>query len=108
MFERKPPIRSTQEDVAELAEEIDRFVVGLGEQVDSIQDAQLARASSEVSNLARQLSKDAERLGYPSMALSAKGVALAAEDDVAEELKETILELTEIAQRVRRGHRGAA
>ena len=108
MFDRKPPIRSTQEDVAELAEEIDRFVVRLGERIDSLQDAQLAGAATEVSSLARQLSKEAERLGYPSMALSAKGVAMAAEDDIVEELKETILELTEIAQRIRRGHRGAA
>jgi hypothetical protein len=108
MFDRKPPIRSTQEDVAELADQIDRFVIGLGERIDAIQDAELARASTRVSALARALSADAERLGYPGMALSAKGVAMAAEDDVPDELQETIRELTEIAQRVRRGHRGAA
>ena len=108
MFDHKPPIRSTQEDVAELAEDIDRFVIGLAERIDEIQDAELARSVTQVSNLARSLSKDAERLGYPSMALSAKGVAMAAEDSLPDELQETIRELTEIAQRVRRGHRGAA
>lgn len=108
MFERKPPIRSTQEDIPELAEDIDRFVIGLAERIDSIQDAELAGSSTQVSSLARQLSTDAERLGYPGMALSAKGVAMAAEDGVVEELQETIVELTDMSQRIRRGHRGAA
>ncbi len=108
MFERKPPIRSTQEDIVELAEDIDRFVIGLAERIDSIQDAELAQKSSEVAELARTLAREADRLGYPGMAMSAKGVAHAAEDAKADELQETIIELTEIAQRIRQGHRGAA
>ena len=108
MFERKPPIRSTQEDIPELAEDIDRFVIGLAERIDSIQDSELAGSAKQVSDLARRLSTDAERLGYPGMALSAKGVAMAAEDGLASELQETIIELTDLAQRIRRGHRGAA
>ncbi len=108
MFERKPPIRSTQEDVVELAEEIDRFVIGLAERIDAIQDAELARKPDEVAQLARTLSQHADRLGYPGMAMSAKGVAMAAEDDAPADLQETIIELTELAQRIRQGHRGAA
>lgn len=108
MFERKPPIRSTQEDVVELADDLDRFVVGLAERIDAIQDAELARKQSEVAALARLLANDADRLGYPGMASSAKGVAMAAEDDQPAELQETVAELTDIAQRVRQGHRGAA
>lgn len=108
MFERKPPIRSTQEDVVELAEDIDRFVVALGERIDAIQDAELAHKLGEVAELARTLGADADRLGYPSMAMSAKGVVMAAEDDAGDELQETIVELTDLAQRVRQGHRGAA
>jgi len=108
MFERKPPIRSTQEDVVELAEDIDRFVIGLAERIDAIQDAELADKPGETAELARLLSNDADRLGYPGMAMSAKGVAHAAEDDQRDELQETIVELTEMAQRIRQGHRGAA
>lgn len=108
MFEQKPPIRSTQEDVPELADDIDRFVIGLAERIDSIQDAEVAGKSAEVAELARTLSNDADRLGYPGMAMSAKGVAMAAEDAQIDELQETVLELTEIAQRIRKGHRGAA
>lgn len=108
MPELKPPIRSTQEGVIELSEDIDRFVIGLAERIDSIQDVELAGKSAEVAELARILSTDSDRLGYPAMALSATGVALAAEDDRADVLQETVIELTEIAQRIRQGHRGAA
>jgi hypothetical protein len=108
MFERKPPIRSTQEDVVELAEDIDRFVIGLAERIDAIQDAELAQEPFRVSQRARSLAIEADRLGYPGMAMSAKGVALAAEDGLLEDLQETVIELTELAQRIRQGHRGAA
>jgi hypothetical protein len=108
MFERKPPIRSTQEDVAELAEDIYRFVIGLAERIDSIQDAELADQPEEISKFARGLSSEAERLGYPAMSQSAEAVAQAAEHDEPDALKDTIVELTDLAQRVRRGHRGAA
>lgn len=108
MFELKPPIRSTHEDIIELAEDIDRFVIGLAERIDSIQDAELASKTGEVAELARMLSTESDRLGYPSMAMSAKGVAMAAEDDLSDALQETIIELTELAQRIRQGHRGAA
>ena len=108
MFDRKPPIRSTQEDIAEMAEEIDRFVIGLGERIDEIQDAEMASCIEEVSTRARLLSTDAERLGYPVLARAAKSAAMAAEDKKTDELQESVFELTDLVQRVRRGHRGAA
>lgn len=108
MFERKPPIRSTQEDVAELAEDLDRFVIGLAERVDAIQDAEMARSWPDVALIARTLGNDAERLGYPAMAQNAKNVAMAAEDAKVEVLQEAVIDLTDLAQRIRRGHRGAA
>lgn len=108
MFERKPPIRSTQEDVAELAEDLDRFVIALAERIDQIQDAELASSWPDVASLARTLANDAERLGYPGMALSAKNVAMTAEDEKSDVLQDAIIDLTDLAQRVRRGHRGAA
>ena len=108
MFERKPPIRSTQEDVVELAEEIDLFVIGLAERIDAIQDAELAQQPSVVSKLARSLAREADRLGYPGMAMSAKGVSLGAEDGLIDDLQQAVVELTGLAQRIRQGHRGAA
>jgi hypothetical protein len=108
MFENKPPIRSTQEDIADLAEDINRFVIGLGERIDAIQDAELASDFRLLGELARGLADDAERTGYPSLAQAAKVVALAAGDAKPEAVQEADFELTELAQRVRRGHRGAA
>ena len=108
MFERKPPIRSTQEDVAELADELERFVIALAERIDAIQDAELAASWPDVASLSRILAKDADRLGSPGMAQSARSVAMSAEDNKTEALQDAIVELTELAQRIRRGHRGAA
>ena len=108
MFEHKPPIRSTQEDVAELAEDLDRFVIALAERVDAIQDAELAASWPDVASLARTLANDAERLGYPGMALCARSVAMTAEDAKTDELQDAIVDLTDLSQRIRRGHRGAA
>jgi hypothetical protein len=108
MFERKPPIRSTQEDIAEMAEEIDRFVIRLGERIDEIQDAELAGCIDDVAAYARILATDAERLGYPDMAQGARLVATSAEDRKSDAMQESIFELTDLVQRVRRGHRGAA
>jgi HPt (histidine-containing phosphotransfer) domain-containing protein len=108
MFEQKPPIRSTQEDVIELADDINRFVIGLSEQIDSIQDAELTNDYRQMADLAGTLARDAERLGYPALAQMARTVASAAEDAKPEAVQEANFELTELAQRVRRGHRGAA
>lgn len=108
MFERKTPIRSTQEDVRELAEEIDRFVVGLAERIDAIQDAELMSAHANLVLHAHALAEDASRLGYPVLSQMARSAMLAAEDDKSDHIRDTVAELTELAQRVRLGHRGAA
>ena len=108
MLENKPPIRSTQEDVAELADELERFVIALAERIDAIQDAEMAACWPDVASLSRMLAKDADRLGYPGMAQSARSVAMSAEDNKTEALQDAIVELTELAQRIRRGHRGSA
>jgi hypothetical protein len=108
MSERKPPIRSTQEDVPELLQAIDRFVIGLAERIDSIQDAELLSNHGELGRLAGLLAADADRLGYPSLAMVARNAVSAATDGKRDALQDAVTELTEIAQRVRQGHRGAA
>jgi hypothetical protein len=80
MSERKPPIRSTQEDVPELVQAIDRFVIGLAEQIDAIQDAELIGGHAQVARLAGVLATDADRLGYPGLALVARNAISAATD----------------------------
>jgi hypothetical protein len=108
MSERKPPIRSTQEDVPELVAAIDRFVIGLAERIDAIQDAELVARFDDVGQMAGQLARDAERLGYPGLGQIARNAVAAAADAKRDALQEAVIELTDIAQRVRQGHRGAA
>lgn len=108
MSERKPPIRSTVEDVPELVQAIDRFVIGLAERIDSIQDAELQSDHFGLGRLAGQLALDADRLGYPGLATVARNAGAAATDGKRDALQEAVVELTEIGQRVRQGHRGAA
>jgi hypothetical protein len=108
MSERKPPIRSTQEDVPELVQAIDRFVIGLAERIDAIQDAELAGTPAEVARLAGGLASDADRLGYPGLALVSRNAISAASDGKRDAIQDAVIELTELAQRVRQGHRGAA
>ena len=108
MSERKPPIRSTQEDVPDLVQAIDRFVIGLAERIDAIQDAELLASHGQLGRLAALLATDADRLGYPALALVARNAVSAATDGKRDALQDSVIELTEIAQRVRQGHRGAA
>ena len=109
MFERKPPIRSTQEDVPELAGDIDRFVIGLAERIDAVQDAELAGQLEILMQLAGELATESDRVGYPDMAQRAREVAGARRRREARRtIQESVVELTDLAQRIRRGHRGAA
>lgn len=108
MSERKPPIRSTQEDVPDLVQAIDRFVIGLAERIDAIQDAELEASLADLGRLAGTLAADADRLGYPGLAQVARNAVSAATDGKRDAVQDAVSELTEIAQRVRQGHRGAA
>lgn len=108
MSERKPPIRSTQEDVPDLVQAIDRFVIGLAERIDAIQDAELQARLADLGRLAGGLAADADRLGYPALAQVARNAVSASTDGKLDAVQDSVVELTEIAQRVRQGHRGAA
>lgn len=108
MSERKPPIRSTQEDVPDLVQAIDRFVIGLAERIDAIQDAELQASLAELGRLALALAGDADRLGYPGLAQVARNAVSASADGKRDAVQDAVFDLTEIAQRVRQGHRGAA
>jgi hypothetical protein len=108
MAEHKTPIRSTQEDVPDLVQAIDRFVIGLAERIDAIQDAELQSSTGEIARLAGLLASESDRLGYPGLALVARNAVSASTDGKCDALQDAVAELTEIAQRVRQGHRGAA
>ncbi len=106
--DRLSPIRSTREDDAEVAPAIDRFVVGLGEWIDDLQDAHAAGNLAGVRSLADAHAEEAAQLGYPVLAEGAGEVASAAKEGEAEASRKAISDLIEVVQRIRLGHRSAA
>jgi hypothetical protein len=103
-----PPIRSSREAEPDLEPEIDAFVFSLGELVDSFQDAEAANAIATLDQLAVRLEARARELGFASVSDSAERIRAACGERNPEAMRKAVVDLTEIAQRVRRGHRSAA
>jgi hypothetical protein len=61
----------------------------------------------QLAAFARDLGADAEALGYEALARVARAVEAAAREEKSDEAHENLLKLTEIAYRIRLGHRGA-
>lgn len=103
----RSPIFSTRSSDPQAAEQIDQFIIELAEHVDRLQDAQFKGDLNELAELARTLGSTAEGLGFGVLAASAsdvEGCCLAREP---EEVRDALIDLTEIAKRIRMGHRGA-
>jgi hypothetical protein len=103
-----PPIHSTRDGEPDLEPEIDAFVFGLGELVDSFQDAETAGALTSIEQMAERLRERATHLGYRPVADSARRILAACGERSPDALRKSIVDLTDVAQRVRRGHRSAA
>ena len=69
------PIFSSCEDDCDKGEEIDRFVIGLAEQVDELQDAELEGDLVLLGRRAGELARKASELGYAPMFEIAQVVA---------------------------------
>lgn len=83
-------------------------MVALGEHVDAIQEAEYLGALEEAGKRAIELAGEAIALGLPSLAEVARRVADTSRLGLPERLHEDVLDLTDVATRVRRGHRGGA
>ncbi len=101
------PILSSRADEPELAEQIEQFIIGLAERVDDLQDAEFKGDRARLAAKARVLGTTAMDLGFDLLAASASDLERCARSDSAEQIRETLIDLTEIATRVRMGHRGA-
>jgi hypothetical protein len=108
MGARVPPLYSALEDDPGQHEAIDRFVVELGQHVDQLQDLEALNRLPELGSLARELAERAGRTGYALLADAARQAAEAAAEGKREATHDALVELTELARRVRLGHRGAA
>jgi hypothetical protein len=106
--ERPRPILSTFADDPAQQDLIDAFVVALAERVDELQDLEARGELDRLARCAEALLGDARKAGYDALSRSAAGVRSAALESQTQEARKALIELTEVSQLVRLGHRGAA
>jgi hypothetical protein len=86
---------------------LDAFVVGLGERIDAIQDAEHLGRLEEVGKSALEIASEAASLGLPPLAHAAERVAAICRSGDAVSARAEIVALTDVVRRVRLGHRCA-
>jgi hypothetical protein len=101
------PIQSRFEDDPSHADAIEAFVVGLAERVDALQDNEASGDWLRLIAGLAELAQVAEQAGYPQLAQSAAEVTRAARERHGELAYKALVELTDVAQRIRRAHRGS-
>ena len=102
------PIYSSRAGDPSIDEAVDRFVIGLSERVDQLQDTESDGTLKKLAEFAGTLADEAEETGYGTLAAAAQALESACLDCDAKLAREATLELTEITRRVRLGHKGAA
>jgi hypothetical protein len=109
MGNREPirPIFSSRADDPTLVDAIDAFVIGLAERIDLLQDTERETDLAGLAGLTRELAADAAELGYETLARVAQLVEAAAREEKSDEAHANLVDLTDIAYRIRIGHRGA-
>jgi hypothetical protein len=101
------PIYSSRAEDPELLDRIESFIIELAERVDELQDAEFKGDADQLRGFAGALAHEADTLGFGSLAASAHAVEGCAGTEDVDEIRDVLLDLTEIAKRVRMGHRGA-
>lgn len=101
------PIHSRLADDPAHADAVDAFVLGLAHRVDDLQDLEARGDYKALAEQAGSLGEDASRTGYPPLAEGAEEVRVAARSESAEATRKSLVELTDLARRVRQGHRGS-
>ena len=108
-FERpEPSLRSSRESDPEVEFQIDAFVIGLGETVDALQDAEAAGQLALLRELSERLIPRARELGYESLSDAARQIIDACFDPSPDAARKAVESFTELSKRARRGHRSAA
>ena len=103
----RKPFSSTRAGDPEVSDLIDEFTVGLAEQVDRLQDVEFKDDLQELGTLTRALAGRAETLGFELFAASAMDLEGCCRTGDSDGAREALIELTEIAKKIRTGHRGS-
>jgi hypothetical protein len=107
MGDEDRPIYSTRANDESLGEAIDNFIVRVSDRIDALQDAEMHGDFCLVGSLAETLIRESDEVGFSPLSRSATVIAASAEKQSAEEVHTALVELTEIARRIRLGHRGS-
>ena len=102
---RRRPVYSVLDACSELDESIHQFVIGLAEQVDLLQDDE---QNSDFEERALMLSEQANQMGYPEFSRMMQKVSTACAEQMNDAVQKGLIEITEMARRIRMGHRGSA
>jgi HPt (histidine-containing phosphotransfer) domain-containing protein len=102
------PIYSSRSEDPSVGEAVDRFVIGLAERIDQLQDAEVTGELRELISLAGDLRVAADAAGYAALAGVAEALEIACTHDDPKAVRAELIGLTKIAQRIRLGHKGAA
>ena len=101
-----PILSAVVEDPAH-QDAIDCFVLALAERVDDLQDCEARGDFPRLAELAKELVLESSKVGYDVLSRCAVAVRGPAQEGAAEDVRKALVELTEVAHRVRLGHRGA-
>ena len=104
---RPRPILSSLAEDPRKQESIDRFVLELSSQIDDLQEADVQGDFARVIELASKLLEASSAQGYEILSRCCTGVRAAAESRSSEELRKALVEVTEVAHRIRLGYRGS-
>jgi len=103
--EQKPILSLLADDPA-VRPRIETFVLALAETVDTLQDLEQAARLGELREAAERLEREAGLHGFPLLAESARDAADAAQAASPKRVRDALVRLTDVAYRVRLGHRG--
>jgi hypothetical protein len=101
------PLYSERADDPALSEALDAFALALADRIDQLQEAERAGGLGDVAKLAGSLADEATELGHQRLSRGARNVERAAARADSRETYAALVELTDLARRVRLGHRGA-
>ena len=102
------PILSSYVADPELEERIDAFVIQMGERVDLLQDVESDGDLAMLRQLSEEFASDSRELGYQPLADAADRIVAACLEQSPAAARKGLVDLTEISQRVRRGHSSSA